>query len=105
MARSDLPVLLAVVAVSGLLASYQIAANTTFVLAAPDDRRGQAYAIANGGMNLGQGLLYVLAGAVASVTTPAVAVAGSGLIGAVLAWWLAATWRRQPAAIAERGSG
>jgi MFS family permease len=103
LARPGLPALLAIVAASGLLASYQIAANATFVLAAPDDRRGQAYAIANGGMNLGQGLLYVLAGAVASVTTPAVAVAGSGLIGAVLALWLAATWRRQPSAIAERG--
>ena len=50
-----------------------LAANAAFVLASPDDRRGQAYAIANGGMNLGQGLLYVLAGAAAS--TPAVTIA------------------------------
>ena len=97
LAQPDLLGLLAIVAGSGLLAAYQIAANAEFVLAAPDDRRGQAYAIANGGMNLGQGVLYVLAGLVASATTPAIAVAGSGLIGAILAWWLATDWRRQPA--------
>jgi sugar phosphate permease len=94
LARPDLPALLAIVAASGLLASYQIAANAAFVLAAPDDRRGQAYAIANGGMNLGQGLLYVLAGVAATAVTPAVAVAASGLIGAALALWLSFSWRR-----------
>ena len=96
LAQPDLLGLLAIVAGSGLLAAYQIAANAEFVLAAPDDRRGQAYAIANGGMNLGQGVLYVLAGLVASAATPAIAVAGSGLIGAILACWLATAWRRQP---------
>ena len=100
--RPDLISLLVIVAVSGLLAAYQIAANAAFVLASPDDRRGQAYAIANGGMNLGQGLLYVVAGAAASVATPAVVVAGSGLIGAALALWLLLDWRR--AASATRNS-
>ena len=104
LAQPGLPGLLAIVAASGLLASYQVAANAAFVLAAPDDRRGQAYAIANGGMNLAQGLLYVLAGVVASVTTPAVAVAGSGLIGAALALWLAADWRRAPSVTADGGA-
>jgi MFS family permease len=85
LAGPNLPALLVVVTASGLLASYQIAANAAFVLAAPDDRRGQAYAIANGGMNLAQGLLYVLAGATASLVTPADVVAGSGLAGAALA--------------------
>ncbi len=112
LADPDLPVLLAVVTVSGLLASYQIAANAAFVLNAPDDRRGQAYAIANGGMNLAQGLLYVLAGVAATVATPARAVAGSGLVGAVLATWLMLRWRRgtvavprgpEPSAVPEGG--
>jgi MFS family permease len=102
LARPDLIGLLVIVAVSGLLAAYQLAANAAFVLASPDDRRGQAYAIANGGMNLGQGLLYVVAGAAASVATPAVVVAGSGLIGAALALWLLLDWRR--AASATRNS-
>ena len=99
LADPDLPVLLAIVTASGLLASYQIAANAAFVLNAPDDRRGQAYAIANGGMNLAQGLLYVLAGVAATVATPARAVAGSGLAGALLATWLMLKWRRGTSAV------
>jgi sugar phosphate permease len=105
LARPDLILLLVILAVSGLLAAYQIAANAAFVLASPDDRRGQAYAIANGGMNLGQGLLYVLAGVAASAATPATVVAGSGLIGAALALWLVVSWRRQPSLAPERGTG
>lgn len=100
----NLILLLAIVTASGLLAAYQIAANAAFVLAAPDDRRGQAYAIANGGMNLGQGLLYVLAGAAASAVTPATVVAVSGLLGAGLAVWLILSWQPEPSP-AERGAG
>jgi MFS family permease len=103
--RPSLVLLLIIVTASGLLAAYQIAANTAFVLASPDDRRGQAYAIANGGMNLGQGLLYVLAGAAASAATPALVVASSGLIGAALALWLVFSWRREPSIAPERGVG
>ncbi|MBV9794344.1 MAG: MFS transporter [Actinobacteria bacterium] len=102
LARPNLILLLAIVTASGLLAAYQIAANAAFVLAAPDDRRGQAYAIANGGMNLGQGLLYVLAGAAASAATPATVVAGSGLLGAALAMWLVFRWRPEPSVAPER---
>jgi sugar phosphate permease len=104
LARPNLPGLLAIVAASGLLASYQIAANAAFVLAAPDDRRGQAYAIANGGMNLGQGVLYVLAGAAASAVTPATVVALSGLLGAALAVWLILAWPPESSP-AERSVG
>jgi MFS family permease len=103
LARPNLGLLLIIVTASGLLAAYQIAANAAFVLASPDDRRGQAYAIANGGMNLGQGLLYVLAGAAASAVAPAVVVAGSGLIGAALAVWLVFTWRPESSTTPERG--
>jgi MFS family permease len=105
LARPDLTLLLVILVVSGLLAAYQIAANAAFVLASPDDRRGQAYAIANGGMNLGQGLLYVLAGVAASAVTPATVVAGSGLIGAALALWLVISRRREPSVAPERGPG
>jgi predicted MFS family arabinose efflux permease len=104
LAHPDLILLLAIVTASGLLAAYQIAANAAFVLASPDDRRGQAYAIANGGMNLGQGLLYVVAGAAASAVTPATVVAVSGLLGAVLAAWLILSWKPQPSP-AERSAG
>jgi MFS family permease len=104
LARPNLALLLVIVTASGLLAAYQIAANSAFVLASPDDRRGQAYAIANGGMNLGQGLLYVLAGAAASVATPAAVVAGSGLVGAALALWLGLVWRSGSSVAPEAGA-
>lgn len=103
LARPGLTLLLVIVAASGLLAAYQIAANAAFVLTAPDERRGQAYAIANGGMNLGQGLLYVLAGAAASLAAPAVVVAGSGFVGAALAVWLVLAWRRDESSPRARG--
>jgi MFS family permease len=103
LARPDLVLLLIIVTAAGLLAAYQIAANAEFVLAAPDHRRGQAYAIANGGMNLGQGLLYILAGAAANLATPAVAVAASGLAGTVLALALILTWRREQTPRAAEG--
>ncbi|HYZ57677.1 MAG TPA: MFS transporter [Streptosporangiaceae bacterium] len=85
---------LAIFAVSGLFSAYQVAANAAFVAATPDARRGQAYGLANAGMMLGQGIVYVLAGAAASVAAPAVVVAGSGAVGAAVAGWLALTWRR-----------
>ena len=103
--RPGLILLLAILTVSGLLAAYQVAANAAFVMAAPDDRRGQAYAIANGGMMLGQGLVYVLAGAVATVAAaaPAIVVAGSGALGAALAIWLVLTGRQDGPVTSERG--
>jgi MFS family permease len=104
LAHPNLVLLLVIVTASGLLAAYQIAANAAFVLVSPDDRRGQAYAIANGGMNLAQGALYVLAGATASLVTPADVVAVSGLLGAALALWLSFSWRREySAAVTESG--
>ena len=105
LSRPGLIVLLVILTVSGLLAAYQVAANAAFVMAAPDDRRGQAYAIANGGMMLGQGLVYVLAGAVATVarTAPAIVVAGSGTLGAALAIWLVLTGRHNVPVTPERG--
>ena len=105
LARPGLLLLLVILTVSGLLAAYQIAANAGFVMAAPDDRRGQAYAIANGGMMLGQGLVYVLAGAAATLAAPApaIVVAGSGAIGAAFAIWLVVAWRHKAVVTPERG--
>jgi MFS family permease len=88
-----LVVSLVILAVSGAFGAYQVAANAAFVAAAPDARRGQAYGLANAGMMLGQGLIYVLAGAAASLAAPAMVVAGSGAVGAAIAGWLALTWR------------
>ncbi len=96
-----LAVSLAIFAVSGLFAAYQVAANATFVSVCPDSRRGQAYGLANAGLMIGQGVVYVAAGAAAAVASPAVVIAAGGLVGAAGAAWLTVAWRRNsPAAAA-----
>lgn len=90
----NLPVSLLIFAVSGACASYQLAANAAFVAAIPADRRSQAFGLANGGMQVGQGLWFILAGAMAEVIEPAVAIAVSGALGAGLAALLCVSWYR-----------
>jgi MFS family permease len=86
---------LLIIIASGVFASYQLAANAAFVAAVPPERRGQAFGLANGGMQVTQGIWIVLAGALASsnVIMPAAAIAISGAVGAVLAVALAMRWR------------
>jgi MFS family permease len=94
LARPGLIVSLAIFAASGALAAYQVAANAAFVAVAPESRRGQAYGLANAGMMLAQGLVYVIAGAAATVAAPAVVVACAGGVGAAGAACLALSMRR-----------
>ena len=94
--RLDLAALLAVIAISGAGASYQLAANAAFVAAVPPGRRGQAFGLANGGMQVFQGLWIVLAGAIAAhALAPGTVIAISGGVGAVLAAALALVRRRE----------
>jgi MFS family permease len=82
---------LLVIAASGACASYQLAANAAFVSAVPPERRGQAFGLANGGMQVSQGVWIILAGAIVSsgIVAPGTAIAVSGGVGAVLAAALA----------------
>jgi MFS family permease len=103
-ARLDLAASLAVLAVSGAGASYQLAANAAFVAAVPPQRRGQAFGLANGGMQVFQGLWIVLAGAVAEhALAPGAVVAISGGIGAALAAVLTLARHRETAQAAQEG--
>lgn len=86
---------LAIFAGSGACASYQLAANAAFVSAVPHHRRGQAFGLANGGMQVTQGLWFILAGASAEAVTPAAVIAVSGGLGALFASALAISWYRQ----------
>ncbi len=79
---------------SGLCASYQLAANAAFVSAAPQERRSQAFGLAQGGMSLGQGIVLILAGAAADHHSPALVISVCGAIGAMLALVIALTWLR-----------
>jgi MFS family permease len=100
--RLDLAAVLVILAISGAGASYQLAANAAFVAAVPPDRRGQAFGLANGGMQVCQGLWIVLAGALAAHTLfPGGVIAISGGIGATLAAALALARRRETAQAAQ----
>ncbi|HZC39170.1 MAG TPA: MFS transporter, partial [Streptosporangiaceae bacterium] len=74
---------LGIFALAGVFAAYQVAANAAFVAAIPPGRRGQAFGLANGGMQVTQGLWFIAAGAAAEATSPAAVIAASGLVGAI----------------------
>lgn len=88
-AQPGLVLSLTIFALSGMCAAYQIAANAAFVAAIPAERRGQAFGLANGGMQVSQGLWFIAAGAAAEAVSPAVVIAISGGLGAVMAAALA----------------
>ena len=60
----------------------------------PGNRRGQAFGLANGGINVGQGLWFAVAGLAAGALGPAVVIAASGAVGAAAALALAIGWAR-----------
>jgi hypothetical protein len=70
---------------SGLCDPYQIQANAAFVAAVPDSQRGQAFGLALGGMQVGQGAAMLAAGAAAESTGPWLAIAAAGTAGALAA--------------------
>jgi len=92
--RPGLSLSLAIFIASGACAAYQLAANAAFVSAVPNHRRSQAFGLANGGMQVSQGLWFVLAGAAAEAMAPTMVIAVSGGIGAALAASLALSWHR-----------
>ena len=102
--RLDLAACLVVLGVSGAGASYQLAANAAFVAAVPPERRGQAFGLANGGMQVFQGLWIVLAGAIAAhALSPGTVIAISGGVGAALAATLAMARHREVAQAGAQG--
>jgi len=91
--RPGLYMSMAIFGVSGTFGIYQIAANTAFVARVPNERRSQAFGVANAGLIVGQGILFLLAGAAAEKFRPADVVAVCGGLGTVAAVLLALRWR------------
>jgi predicted MFS family arabinose efflux permease len=91
--RPGLAASMAIFALSGCFAMYQIAANTAFVERVPSDRRAQAFGFANAGLVAGQGAAFALAGAAAEVVPPSTVIAFGGGLGALAACALALRWR------------
>jgi MFS family permease len=100
--QPGLPGSLLILFASGLGAGYQIAANAAFVSAAPQEQRSQAFGLAQGGMSLGQGVIMILAGAVADHYSPAWVIAVAGTVGAMVALPIAVSWARERGRDAER---
>ena len=88
-ARPGLAGVLIILTGSGLCTCYQLAANASFVRATPPEQRSQAFGIAQGGINLGQGLLIVAAGGAAELVSPDTVICTAGAIGVVCALVLA----------------
>ncbi|HEX4089499.1 MAG TPA: MFS transporter [Trebonia sp.] len=97
--RPNLEISMAIFALSNTFAMYQIAANTSFVERIPNERRAQAFGLANAGLIVGQGVAFALAGAAAEVVPPSTVVALSGGLGALIACGLALRWRRMSPAV------
>jgi hypothetical protein len=91
--RPGLGASLVIFSLSAAFGVYQLAANTAFVVRVPNERRAQAFGIANMGVIVGQGAAFVAAGAVAEVVSPAVVIAVGGGIGAIVAFVLTLRWR------------
>jgi hypothetical protein len=91
--RPGLEASLVIFSLSAAFGVYQIAANTEFVVRVPNERRAQAFGIANMGVIVGQGAAFVAAGAAAEVVSPAVVIAVGGGIGAVVGLVLTLKWR------------
>jgi MFS transporter len=79
---------------SGAFGAYLVQVMPTYVIAAPQARRGQAIGVAASGLLAVQGLGILLGGVLASLANPAAAVAIAGLTASVLAIWLSRRWRQ-----------
>jgi MFS family permease len=85
---------LTILGAAGLCGCFQLSASAAFVRAAPPERRSQAFGFAQGGMNLGQGVVMILAGAAAESLAPAWVIAICGGLGVAAATALAIAWSR-----------
>lgn len=103
-ARPTLIGSMVVFAISGSFGIYQIAANTAFVQRVPNERRAQAFGIANAGLVVGQGVAFALAGAACEFLPPATVVAIGGGVGAVIATYLALRWRGMSPAVGRHSA-
>ncbi|HEY0449506.1 MFS transporter [Actinophytocola sp.] len=92
-ADPGLVLVVALFVASGIGSAYQVIASTTFVLAVPDSRRGQAFGLAVTAIKVSQGLGVTLAGLAAEGMAPHQVVGVAGLLGVVAAAGVTWTWR------------
>ncbi|HMD94918.1 MAG TPA: MFS transporter [Trebonia sp.] len=102
--RPGLIVSMAIFSLSGTFAIYQVAANTEFVARLPNERRAQAFGLANAGLVVGQGVAFIAAGAAAEVVPPSTVIALGGGLGALAACGLALRWRHMSPAVGRHSA-
>lgn len=94
-ARPPVGVAIVLLVLSGACAAYQVIASTTFMRLVPDAERGQAFGLAGSGLIAVQGIGLLAGGAVvATMHSPALAVAVIAAAGVVVAVPVAVAWRR-----------
>src|ERR1700744_1508600 len=91
--RPGLVVSMAIFALSGTFAIYQIAANTAFVECVPPERRSQAFGLASMGTVASQGAALLIAGAAAEFLSPAPLMRARGASGPLASVRLPLRWR------------
>ena len=94
--------MVALLAVSGALCSYQLVANAAFVLCAPESGRGQAFGLVAGGLQAAQGVGIAAAALAVEVVPLETVVAGAGVLGVAAALLLAFPWARLVPGVLER---
>ena len=105
--RPDLPVIVCLWAVSGLLSTaYLLQAQASFVRATPEAIRGRAIGVAASGIIASQGVAVLGGGLLADASDPATAIMAGGAAGIALGLVGAVAWHRargdgrgQPAAV------
>ena len=102
--RPDLAISMAIFALSGAFAIYQIAANTAFVARVPNQQRAQAFGLANVGLVVGQGIAFMTGGAAAEVVPPSTVIAFAGGLSALIACGLALRWRDMSPAVGRHSA-
>jgi len=102
--RPSFAISIVIFAVSGSFVMYQIAANTAFAERVPNERRAQAFGLANAGLLAGQGVALALAGAAAEVVPPSTVIALGGGLGALVACGLALRWRHMSPAVGRHSA-
>jgi predicted MFS family arabinose efflux permease len=79
---------------SGFFGGYLVQVYADYARSVPDGRRGQAIGLASSGSLAAQGAGVLSGGVVAAIVSPAAAVGVAGIIGAILALFLAVAWSR-----------
>ncbi|MFC3998147.1 MFS transporter [Nocardiopsis sediminis] len=87
-------VMVALLAFSGMTASYQIVANAAFVLCVPSEGRGLAFGLVAAGLQAAQGIGIALASLLAETAGTHMVVTAAGVLGIAGALALAVPWSR-----------